>query len=806
MSSPTIARAPSRDDHSSAEALASTLSPPKDVNSTSPETFPLQDSSLADSSDDDPSPLLVADDVLEMLLDGDLDPAEDDDDATVQNSNNPTLSMRLNLMVPGDAEAKVPALAFVNACNESLGVLTSKLGQVLLVPWTCTEILPSTKRWTTIPTNLQEAEKILQNFTRFSSGTKGYFRVQIVYPSSIAASDILEACRGINVPGQRFVQEATSSALKPMNLGMLTMTVESMEKNETFTQLLCHIFDVSTLGTRWATQNVPGKSSLPNQVSWRARRVLLVEVDRDDAENKNLAAAFSDFFNVSVTPGNGPLLGMSVNFTPLPPGWQSSMKIKSRVNRNITAHVSFTLGTQEAAVCGTRLLNVLPSGQSLLRAMLQITSIHSMRNKDGKLLPGRVFVGFVPTDDPEVWSAVYPSIFEGEAESILAALPQFIEQQWGVKASSFCRSAFIAQTLADGVYNHETRVFTTNEEIQETARLQSAGIELILPASFNAAPTEKFISAEHQRAFAADANDADTVDTDLRGKRPVPLPPAANDEVSAMTGSTKSSKAKAYADTAVKEVSKQYMAELEKINSENRRLMALLDSRNVTPESAKEATASHNRSDDTSDIIYPSADEDSRSKQAVQALSNKDTGSQMDTVLGSRRSYNAPAMGKMDRHAFDNSESDSTSVGNDRKVGKEAQTDSSEEDNQDTTTGEDEDDEDDDASSLSSNEPMQDAKTGKNDVDNDGNLSDLSNGDPIVLSSDEESWTSRLSGKEESELSDEDDELTTPPRRKGPLASKKFSPRKDANPRPYSFRHCTTKVTGSEGLGAGDSD
>ena len=58
-----------------------------------------------------------------------------------------------------------------------------------------------------------------------------------------------------------------------------------------------------------------------------------------------------------------------------------------------------------------------------------------------------------------------------------------------------------------------------------------------------------------------------------------------------MTGSTKSSKAKAYADTAVKAVSKQYLAELEKFNSENRRLMALLDSRNVTQESAKEATA-----------------------------------------------------------------------------------------------------------------------------------------------------------------------------------------------------------------------
>jgi len=60
----------------------------------------------------------VVDNVLEMLLDGDIEPAEDDDDATVQNSNNPILSTRLSLMVPEDLEAKVPALAFVNACNE----------------------------------------------------------------------------------------------------------------------------------------------------------------------------------------------------------------------------------------------------------------------------------------------------------------------------------------------------------------------------------------------------------------------------------------------------------------------------------------------------------------------------------------------------------------------------------------------------------------------------------------------------------------------------------------------------------------
>jgi len=45
--------------------------------------------------------------------------------------------------------------------------------------------------------------------------------------------------------------------------------------------------------------------------------------------------------------------------------------------------------------------------------------------------------------------------------------------------------------------------------LEESARLQSAGIKLILPVAFMAAPTEKFISAEHQRAFAVNADDTD---------------------------------------------------------------------------------------------------------------------------------------------------------------------------------------------------------------------------------------------------------------------------------------------------------
>lgn len=105
-----------------------------------------------------------------MLLDGNLDNMEDKDDDTVNNGNSvSTKCIILALMVLGDKEEANQALAFVKAFNESLGAITS--GQVQLIPWQCTQLLPTTKRRKNIPTDLALAETVLQQFTRFSTGT-----------------------------------------------------------------------------------------------------------------------------------------------------------------------------------------------------------------------------------------------------------------------------------------------------------------------------------------------------------------------------------------------------------------------------------------------------------------------------------------------------------------------------------------------------------------------------------------------------------------------------------------------------------
>lgn len=778
------------------------------------EVFPPQD-----YEEDDPDPLLTSDTVLEMLLDGDLDHLDDDEeeDATVANDNNEKKCMRLSLMVPGDKEAANQALAFVNACNESLGAITSKLGQVQLIPWKCTELLRTTKRWNKIPTDLALAETVLHQFTRFSTGMKGFFRVQITYPSSLHYGAIVEACRAVNVPNQRFVQPAPSSALDPITLGILSMTVPAMERNDTFNKLLCHIFDIEILGTRWATQNVPGNSKIPDKIPWKARKVLLIEVDRKESDEKDLPRAFANFFNVFVTPGNGPLLGMSANFTYLPPGWQSSSKIKSKVKRNILAHASFNLGVQEITIGGVRLLNKLPSGQTLLRALLQLPSLTQMKNKDGKTLVGRVFVSFVPTEDPEVWTAYYPTIFESEAESVVAALPQFIEQQWKVKANSFCRSAYIASSLDDGIYNHSTRTFVTKDEMEENARLQSAGIELILPVDFSAAPTDKFISAEHQRAFAADANDADTADTDLRDKTPVAMKNTVSpsDEVSAMTGgtgSTRSSKAQAYgnayAKEQVKNVTRQYSVQVTQMREENERLVRQLLGlgKEVTPASSARAANTaivHATNSPTaclvSNVYSPTVDKDDGPDDLEEPKAYNSDGMSVEKLDESDDELHNGS-----KATSDDDDMDGKRVGNKDN----ANDDEDDEDGDDDDDDEDEDDDDGDVkddddsnkkSSLFSHSLSDSWGHDEEEEEEDGD-SFMEDKEIIVLGGDSEESAFEDASVAESSFA------PSPPRRKGVHRSSKFSPRADANKRPSRLNRTRDSTTGPEGLGVGTSD
>jgi len=85
-------------------------------------------------------------------------------------------------------------------------------------------------------------------------------------------------------------------------------------------------------------------------------------------------------------------------------------------------------------------------------------------------------------------------------------------------------------------------------------------------------------------------------------------------------------------------------------------------------------------------------------------------------------------------------------------------------------------------------------------------VSDIGSDFGSIENEDEEKASSsiiELSGDSSSEAASS--YMPMPPHRKGHYASSRFSPRVDENTHPHSLRH-TNSVTGSEGLGVGDSD
>mmetsp|Transcript_27749 Transcript_27749/g.41146 ORF Transcript_27749/g.41146 Transcript_27749/m.41146 type:complete len:130 (-) Transcript_27749:1219-1608(-) len=75
------------------------------------------------------------------------------------------------------------------------------------------------------------------------------------------------------------------------------------------------------------------------------------------------------------------------------------------------------------------------------------------------------------------------------------------------------------------------------------------------------APTEVIISSDQQKAMAMTEDDAATLATNLQNQSPRALP-FQSDEISAITGSTRTSKAECFADKKVEEISRQHVLAL----------------------------------------------------------------------------------------------------------------------------------------------------------------------------------------------------------------------------------------------------
>jgi len=177
-----------------------------------------------------------------------------------------------------------------------------------------------------------------------------------------------------------------------------------------------------------------------------------------------------------------------------------------------------------------------------------------------------------------------------EASSLIAALPRFIESEFKISATSFCRTIFIESAKA-GKWNPETRVFLSQEDLAMDAMLEQI-VELA-----DAPAAQVVISSDHQRAMAMTEDDANTLATNLKDRSPAPLD-TNEDDMSALTGSTQTSKADRIADERVEAVQKQHLIAMDEQNQkyaflekEIAALMAAITApptaNTLTPDSAK---------------------------------------------------------------------------------------------------------------------------------------------------------------------------------------------------------------------------
>jgi len=170
-----------------------------------------------------------------------------------------------------------------------------------------------------------------------------------------------------------------------------------------------------------------------------------------------------------------------------------------------------------------------------MEALMSISSITPKKNKNGKEIFGRLFHAITPTTDPSCYTVSFFNVNLNEASSVIAALPLFIESEFKIRATTFCRTTFIKAAKA-GQWDLDTRVFLSQEDLAMDAMLEQI-VELA-----DTPPADVIISSDHQRAMAMTEDDANTQATDLRDKAPALLDKD-TDDMSALNGSTQTSKA-----------------------------------------------------------------------------------------------------------------------------------------------------------------------------------------------------------------------------------------------------------------------
>ena len=192
-----------------------------------------------------------------------------------------------------------------------------------------------------------------------------------------------------------------------------------------------------------------------------------------------------------------------------------------------------------------------------------ITKKQIVKGKKTSTFLGRLFYAIIPNRDTKSITFHFTKANASEGRGVARGLPHFIRDYFHLDPAFFCTSTALTEAM-DGEWKLATRKFLSAQEKMEVDRLDDMEEEV------NAVPVA-FISKDHQQALAMDEDEV-SVETRLTKGDAAPTPAIlindTVDEQSEMTGSTRESKAKKYADAAVKEVISEYSGTILNMSSD----------------------------------------------------------------------------------------------------------------------------------------------------------------------------------------------------------------------------------------------
>ena len=474
----------------------------------------------------------------------------DADDETVP-SGKQLHSTRLQLMVSNQPPS-TSAEGLLKAVREILAAMKNKLPTIKFAKWQATNKTgKKMAQVDQIPSDIEKAELFLQNFSRFSSGKRGYFRIQVIHDDQVPIKLLEDISKSFNIPQQQSLYLASSDAVNPQVIGMIIGSTEAMATSPDTSLLFQKLSEVKVIGMTWKYINNGEKGKFnPHQ------KAIYIETESDTA--RKLKAFLTSYLNEE----QQPIFGAALTFLPSNQYPTLNQTSKIRKYSPLQTNLITTLREYQVEISTFHSVTVnkpnddkqKKSKTTLLELLLDVESIVPktvVTSKETKSYNGKVFYAAVTDWESNITTFQYQEYNEQEATSILRALPLFIRDQFGIKNSKTMYRSAHSVAANNGKWDKNTRVFLSQQDLRENVQFEN--LELLTQA----APQTQYINADHQRLMmGAKLDDASDI-TDLRN-----LTDAPSAEPSALTmntGSTRTSKAKVIAEKQIKEISRQYV-------------------------------------------------------------------------------------------------------------------------------------------------------------------------------------------------------------------------------------------------------